>query len=444
MTAVAYQGLTVVVGLGKTGLACARFLHAQGAAVAVTDSRAAPPELAAVRSELPNVPLALGGFAADLLTRAERIVVSPGVSLAEPVLLAAAERGVPLLSEIELFASVVQAPVVAITGSNGKSTVTTLLQAMAERSGKRVAAGGNLGVPALDLLDPAVELYLLELSSFQLETTHSLTPAVAAVLNISPDHMDRHGSLTAYAAAKARIFKRAEQCVVNADDPAVMAMQATGSQISFSIQPQATADWRLAEQDGALYLQRGEVAVLAVRDLRLAGRHNMANALAALALGEAIGLPLASMLDALQEFNGLPHRTEWIGESSGVVWYNDSKGTNIGATMAAVTGLDRPLVLIAGGQGKGQDFSVLAPLLTNKARAMVLIGQDAELIERAVGPVLPIMYAADMDAAVQQAQALARPGDAVLLSPACASYDMFSGYEQRGDAFRNAVRRWAL
>lgn len=444
MAARAYHGLTVVVGLGKTGLACARFLRAQGAAVAVTDSRSEPPCLPQARAQLPDVPLALGGFDVELLARAERIVVSPGVSPAEPVIAAAAERGIPLLSEIELFARAARAPVAAITGSNGKSTVTTLLQRMAAAAGKRVAAGGNLGVPALELLDPVVELYVLELSSFQLETTRSLAPAAATVLNVSPDHLDWHGSLAAYAAAKEKVFARAEWCIVNADDPVVAEMKLGGRRVSFSVRPSSGADWRLGERDGVACLLRGEEPLLRADELRIAGRHNLANALAALALGAVLDLPLPAMLTALRQFTGLPHRTEWVGEAGGVAWYNDSKGTNVGATLAAIDGLDRPLVLIAGGEGKGQDFSVLAPVLERKARALVLIGRDADLIERAVGTVLPVVRAADMDTAVREAARLARPGDAVLLSPACASYDMFAGYEQRGEAFRAAVRRWVL
>lgn len=444
MTAAAYPGLTVVVGLGKTGLACARFLRAQGADVAVTDSRAAPPELARARAVLPDLPLALGGFDGELLARAERIVVSPGVPLTVPLLAEAAARGVPLLSEIELFAQVAQAPIVAITGSNGKSTVTTLLGLMAARAGKRAGVGGNLGTPALELLEPAVELYLLELSSFQLETTHSLAPTAAAVLNISPDHMDRHHSLAEYAAAKARVFARAGVCVVNADDPQVMAMRCLGQRVSCSTRLTATADWRLGERNGEPWLLHGDLPLMPTAELRIAGRHNVANALAALALGTAVELPLEAMLAALREFAGLPHRTEWVGEADGIAWYNDSKGTNVGATIAAVEGLDRPLVLIAGGEGKGQDFSALTDLLLEKVRALVLIGRDAELIERAVGSVLPMVHAADLDEAVRRARELARAGDAVLLSPACASFDMFSGYEQRGDAFRAAVQRWVL
>jgi UDP-N-acetylmuramoylalanine--D-glutamate ligase len=444
MATTVHQGLTVVVGLGKTGLACARFLRAQGAPVAVTDSRAVPPELARARQELPELTVALGGFDRALLAQAQQVVVSPGVSLAEPELAELAARGVPLLSEIELFAQAARAPVVAVTGSNGKSTVITLLGLMAERAGVRAGVGGNLGTPALDLLDPATELYLLELSSFQLETTQSLVLAAAAVLNVSADHMDRHHSLAAYAGVKAQVYARADVCVVNADDAVVMAMPRSGRSIEFSVRPGAAVRWGVTGKADGLWISRAGEALLPVAELRIAGRHNLANALAALALGEAVGLPVAEMLAVLRGFPGLAHRTEWLGEAGGVAWYNDSKGTNVGAAVAAIEGLGRPVVLIAGGEGKGQDFSVLKDALGARARVLILIGRDAALIEQAVDGALPILHAADMDAAVQQAVRQARPGDAVLLSPACASYDMFSGYEQRGDVFREAVRRWAL
>ena len=436
------QGLTVVVGLGRTGLACARFLHAQGATVAVTDSRIAPPELARAQQELPQLRLALGGFDLALLAQAQQVVVSPGVSLAEPELAEVAKRGTPIVSEIELFARAVQAPVLAVTGSNGKSTVITLLGQMAEHAGIRAAVGGNLGTPALELLDPAIELYLLELSSFQLETTQSLNTIAAAVLNISADHMDRHHSLAAYTDIKARIYQQAAVSIVNADDAMVMAMERSADSIDFSLRPDVAADWGVIEHNGSLSIScRGE-ALLPVDQLRIAGRHNLANVLAALALGEAAGLPVAAMLAVVADFPGLPHRTEWVGEAAGVAWYNDSKGTNVGATIAAIEGLARPIVLIAGGLGKEQDFSPLKTPLSQHARALILIGQDARLIEQAVQGALPILPAAGIEDAVQQAARLAVPGDAVLLSPACASYDMFSDYEQRGEAFRAAVRRW--
>jgi UDP-N-acetylmuramoylalanine--D-glutamate ligase len=444
MTTTHANKLTVVVGLGKTGLACARHLRARGVEVAITDSRAQPPELERARRELPDVRLALGGFDAALLAEASEVVVSPGVSLREPALAAAQARGVPFVSEIELFARAASAPVVAITGSNGKSTVTTLAGLMAERAGHDVAVGGNLGTPALELLrQPEAELYVLELSSFQLEKTESLRPAAAVVLNISADHMDRYDSLADYAAAKQRIYRQAEVCIVNADDPAVPAM-VDGDAVRFSVQGVEPQGWGVAQRGGEEWILRGHEPVLRASELRIPGRHNLANALAALALGEATGLPREAMIAALREFTGLAHRTQWIGEAAGITWYDDSKGTNVGATLAAVAGMSQPVILIAGGEGKGQDFAPLGPALAERARALVLIGRDAPLIEAAVAGVVPTVRATSMDEAVQRARELARAGDVVLLSPACASFDMFQGYTHRGEVFRQAVQRWAL
>ncbi len=437
----ATNDVTVVVGLGKTGLACLRHLHAQGRPVAVTDSRAEPPGLAAARELLPDSAIAVGGFDAERLARAAEIVISPGVSPEEPALAAAAAAGVPVLSEIELFARVARAPVIAITGSNGKSTVTTLVGAMAERAGVDAAIGGNLGTPALELLrTPEPALYVLELSSFQLEHTETLRAVAAVVLNISPDHMDRYTDLNAYATAKARIYRHAETSVINADDPAVSAMR---DGVPFSVETAPLQGWGLLARQGRTYLARHGEPLLATSELRIAGRHNLANALAALALAEAAGLPLAACLEALRDFQGLEHRTQWVAEANGVRWYDDSKGTNVGATLAAVAGLPGRLVLIAGGEGKDQDFAPLRDALRDKARAVVLIGRDASLIEAALQGVVPVHHAADMDEAVRLAGTLAQAGESVLLSPACASFDMFSGYEERGRVFQQAARRWA-
>ncbi|RFA30323.1 UDP-N-acetylmuramoyl-L-alanine--D-glutamate ligase [Alkalilimnicola ehrlichii] len=444
--AVTTRGMTVVVGLGATGLACARFLHARGVPVMVTDSRPQPPGLAAARQELPAVPLALGGFDEPALCAAAEVVVSPGVALDEPALKAAAAAGVAMVSEIELFARYAQAPVVAITGSNGKSTVTTLLGRMAELAGIDVAVGGNLGTPALELLrEPEPELYVLELSSFQLETTSGLNPRAAVVLNISPDHMDRYADLAAYAEAKRRIFAGTGVMVLNQDDSAVVAMaDANRRCVPFSLQKAPADGFGVVRRDGETWLvARGE-PLLPAGELRLPGQHNLANALAACALAEAVAIPTPAVLEALRTYPGLSHRTQWVGEANGVVWYNDSKATNVGATLAAVNGLPGKLVLIAGGDGKGGDFAPLRPALANKARAVVLIGRDAPLLRTALEGAVPLRQAPDMETAVKMAADLAQPGDSVLLSPACASFDMFSGYEERGDVFAAAVRRWVL
>jgi len=447
--ALQYEGSaakTLIVGLGATGLSCARFLAGQGLQVAVADSRKQPPGLEALNAEFPDIAVFLGPFDGRLFDSVERLVLSPGVPIATPQIAAAQARGVPVIGDIELFARTAEAPVVAITGSNGKSTVTVLVGEMARVNGIHVAVGGNLGTPALDLLDDAIELYVLELSSFQLETTESLQAAVATVLNVSPDHMDRYADVDAYAAAKSRVFKGAGVGVYNADDPLVAAMGGSDDAWYFTLgESQNDKMFGVCVIDGQEYLCRGEQPLLAADELRIPGRHNRANALAALAIGTALGFELGVMLEVLRAFPGLPHRTQFVAEIDGVSWYNDSKGTNVGASIAALQGLDKDdetrTVLIAGGDCKGADFAALGPVLARCARGVVLIGRDAPAIAAVVPASVSQVAARDMDDAVAKAASLARPGDRVLLSPACASFDMFSDYRQRGDRFTQAVRR---
>jgi UDP-N-acetylmuramoylalanine--D-glutamate ligase len=439
---------TLIVGLGATGLSCARHLAKQGVQVAVADSRSAPPGLEALNEEYPDIAVFLGPFDDQLFDSAECLVVSPGIPVSTPQIAAARRRGVPVIGDIELFARAATAPVVAITGSNGKSTVTTLLGQMASACGIQVAVGGNLGQPALDLLDESVALYVLELSSFQLETTEALQPAVATVLNVSPDHMDRYADLETYAAAKARVMRSAGVGVYNADDPIVAAMSGADDAWYFTLgESQNDKMLGVCPIDGKDYLCRAEQPLLAADELKIPGQHNRANALAALAMGTALGLDLNAMLKVLRNFRGLPHRTEFVAEIDAVRWYDDSKGTNVGASIAALQGLDRGdetrTVLIAGGDCKGADFTPLAPVLARCARALVLLGRDAAAVAAIVPAALATVHAADMDDAVAKAAGLARRGDRVLLSPACASFDMFEGYAQRGDRFKQAVRRLA-
>ncbi len=444
----------LIVGLGATGLSCARFLVAQGVEVVVTDNRVNPPGLEVLSRELSGTTVFVGGFEADAFERADVLLLSPGVSLREPLVAEARARGAEILGDVELFARLVRAPVIAITGSNGKSTVTTLVGEMARAAGRHVALGGNIGVPVLDLLDqsddqPAHDLYVLELSSFQLETTHSLETVAATILNISEDHMDRYTSLADYVAAKARVFHGSDALIVNRDDARVTAtldMLRCGRRlIHFGLQPAAEGDFGLCDKRGEEWLCLGHEALMPVARLRLRGRHNLANALAALALGQAAGLPMTAMLGTLQHFGGLPHRCQWLGEYQGVNWYNDSKATNVGAALAAINGVEAEhIVLIAGGQGKGQDFTPLAGPLAQRARAVVLLGEDGGVIEAALQRVLGadapnLCHVQDMSEAVTCAARIARPGDAVLLSPACASFDMFSGFEQRGEVFMEQV-----
>ncbi len=431
----------LLVGLGRSGISCAHHLVARGWELAATDSRATPPGLEALRALAPAARVSVGRFDPALLEGVSLVVASPGVSLAEPLLAQAVARGLEVVGDIELFARVAAAPVVGITGTNGKSTVTTLLGRMAERACLRVGVGGNLGTPALDLLaDPPPDLYVLELSSFQLETTRSLQCVAATVLNLSADHMDRYASLDEYGAAKARIFARCGTAVVNEDDPMVRRMPRPGQRVvGFSVAG-AAADYRVESRAGEDWLvHRGE-PLLALSALRIAGLHNAANALAGLALGEACGLPIEPMLSALREFPGLPHRSQWVADVRGVRYIDDSKGTNVGATVAALDGLRGPLILIAGGDGKGQDFTPLAAACRDRVRAAVLIGRDAPRLATALAGVCALEHCDSLKQAVAAAARLAEPGDTVLLSPACASLDMFRDYAHRGEVFAAAVR----
>jgi UDP-N-acetylmuramoylalanine--D-glutamate ligase len=435
-------GRSVVVGLGRTGLSCARYLQSRGLKFAVTDSRAAPPETSTLEKLAPDVDVRFGGFDEALLDGASQIVASPGVSLKEPFLMSAAVRGIPIIGDIELFVREAQAPIAAITGTNGKSTVTTLVGLMANAAGRRAIAGGNLGRPALELLDdPVPELYVLELSSFQLETTLSLRAAAAAVLNVTPDHMDRYATLEEYAAAKERIFQRADAAIVNMDDEAVRSMRYQSSHVlGFSLHADSAAAYFVDMQGDDVILMRGRERLAAMSELKISGLHNAANALASLAMCEALNLSRAACLEALREFPGLPHRSQWVADVKGVRFVDDSKGTNVGATLAAVAGMPGSLVLIAGGQGKGQDFKPLAAAFRGKVRHVVLLGQDAKQIEAVLQGVSTMQFAKDMNEAVQLAANAARPGETVLLSPACASLDMFRDYGHRGDVFADAVK----
>jgi len=433
----------LVLGLGRTGLSCARYLQRKGLEVRVADTRAQPPAADALRAKVPDAELRTGAFESSLLDGAALVVISPGLSVREPVAAEAARRGLPVVGDIELFAREVQAPVAAVTGTNGKSTVTTLVADLANAAGRIAVAGGNLGEPALDLLErPVPELYVLELSSFQLETVSSLRTRTATVLNVTPDHMDRYDTLADYAAAKARIFDRCDVAVVNDDDAAVRAMPRPGQAvISFSLQSR-DADYTLRTEPEPMIVHHGE-PLLPLSGLRIQGLHNAANVMAALAMCEALDVPRGPALEALAAFAGLPHRSQWVADVGGVRYVNDSKGTNVGATLAAVSGMSGPLVVIAGGDGKGQDFGELRDAFRGKVTHVVLIGRDAPAIEAALSGVCVTERATDMADAVRTARGLAQPGYTVLLSPACASLDMFRDYTHRGDEFAAAVRSLA-
>ncbi len=433
---------SVIVGLGLTGLSCARYLAARGESIAVADTRAEPPQLPVLQTELPTVPVYLGELATAPLASAGRLIVSPGISVHEPAIAAARDAGIPVLGDIELFCQAAAAPVIAVTGANGKSTVSTLVADMARTAQRRVAAGGNLAPPALDLLAEAdVDLYVLELSSFQLETTYSLNAAAAVVLNISADHMDRYASLDDYAAAKAHIYAGDGVMVLNRDDPVVAAMRVADRRIlMFTLGDPGIDESQFGLRDG--WLVRGAQRLLPLGEIGLKGSHNLANALAALALGSAVGLPMVAMLEALRRFSGLPHRCQWVARKRGADWFDDSKGTNVGASVAAIEGLagDNNLVLIAGGDGKGADFGEFACAMSGRVHTVILFGRDADRIAAAVPASITVVRVTDMQAAVAAAAEHVRTDDRVLLSPACASLDMFTDYRQRGEMFAAAVR----
>jgi UDP-N-acetylmuramoylalanine--D-glutamate ligase len=428
--------------LGRTGLSCARHLQSRNISFAVTDSRAAPPELAALKALAPDADVSLGRFDEALLEGASEIVASPGVSLSEPFLVAATRRGLPIIGDIELFVREARAPIAAITGTNGKSTVTTLVALMGQAAGKRVLAGGNLGRPALDLLaEPTPEFYVLELSSFQLDTTHSLRAAAATVLNVTPDHMDRYRTLQAYAQSKAHIFDRCDAAIVNLDDLQVRDMgRAASKVIGFSLLKNPRAQYYATQIAGDVALMRGNERLTLMSELRITGLHNAANALAALAMADSLGFDRDASVRALRDFPGLAHRSQWIADVDGVRYVDDSKGTNVGATLAAVAGMAGSLIVIAGGQGKGQDFAPLASAFRNKVRHVVLIGQDAQLIASVLREICTIEFASDMNEAVRACARAAQPGETVLLSPACASLDMIRDSAHRGDVFASVVR----
>ncbi len=427
----------LIVGLGATGYSAAQFLQKTPIKFAVIDSRKNPPLIDNLREQMPDVPVFCGGFDQSAFEVATHLLVSPGVSLSESAIHKAMQAGVTVMSDIDVFACATDKPVIAITGSNGKSTVTTMLGEMGNAADIKTAIGGNLGTPALDLLQQDAELYVLELSSFQLERTTVLNAAAATVLNVSPDHLDRHDGMAGYAAEKQRVFRGDGVMVLNADDAMVMAMQDASRQtLSFSTQTQADFYLQRGEVN---YLMQGEQVLMAASKLRLEGTHNIANALAALALGTAVGLKTTAMCDALRKFKGLPHRMQKVAEKAGVNWVNDSKATNIGACIAALQGYDRKVILIAGGDAKGADMAELVPVAIEKTKAVVVMGKDAQLIADALQNCVPIKFADNMKEAVKAAASLASPGDSVLLSPACASLDQYRSYVDRGNKFAEAV-----
>lgn len=444
---IASSELTAVIGMGATGMSVARFLTREKQRCIMLDTRQAPSNLECFKQEFPGAPYELGELSRETLCGASKIVLSPGLSLREPAIQAAIADGVPVVGDIQLFVDSVDAPLVAITGSNGKSTVTTLVGEMLKQAGKRVAVGGNLGTPALDLLatEDKADCYVLELSSFQLETVAKLNAEIATVLNVSRDHMDRYSGLPDYHAAKQRIYFGAKKIVINRDDPLTQPPLAPNAQVySFGLGKPDLKQFGLLTQQAELFLAFGLKKLISAREVKLAGKHNLANALAALAIGQHLGLPMETMLEVLRSFTGLPHRCQWVASKNSVDFINDSKGTNVGATLAALHGLARlpsKIVLIAGGEGKGADFEPLGDAIREYARAVVCIGSDGDRIAAIAGSVgVETFPATSMNQAVDQAFVQAQAGDVVLLSPACASFDMFKDYQDRGNQFVAAVR----
>lgn len=445
----------LVLGLGETGISLVRWLLVHGAKVRVADSRNAPPALASLQASFPQVEARCGIFRSELLDGIELIAISPGIALSEPFVQKALARGIPVVGDIELFAQSLPQEnppqVIAITGANGKTTVTSMVGAMCRAAGLDVEVAGNISPAVLDVLvqrkGKHPDVWVLELSSFQLETTYSLSANAATVLNISEDHLDRYANMAAYIAAKARIFRsdgRSSVQVLNRDDPESMAMGLRDRLIqTFGVETPALGKQDLGiEREGTeIWLMEGARRLMNAGELQVAGLHNVANALAAISLCRAVGLPMPPLLNALRAFKGLPHRVEEVAKIDGVTYFDDSKGTNVGATVAALNGLGRPTVVILGGDGKGQDFTPLQTPVAQHARVAVLIGRDAAKIAEALKECgVPLMHAADMRDAVRISAAEAQVGDAVLMSPACASFDMFRNYVHRAEVFIAAVR----
>jgi UDP-N-acetylmuramoylalanine--D-glutamate ligase len=440
------RDLKVVVGLGKTGLSCVRFLKKEGHDLAVIDSRLNPPGLDQLQKEFPNIPISLGQFDEQLLGRASDLIMSPGVSLKEPNIAKQIRDNVPIAGDIELFARKTSKPIVAITGSNGKSTVTSLVGYLAQSCGLKAKVGGNLGTPVLELLDDEnTDVYVIELSSFQLETTFSLSSLTAVNLNISADHMDRYDTLNDYIQAKLRIYQRSQFPVINLDDPkSYEGFNFTAKPIGFTLREPSSETFGLRQVNNSSYLSFGNTTLLSTKSLKLKGQHQYANTLAALAMGYVMNLPMDGMLAALQTFQGLPHRCQWVANIEGVDWYNDSKATNIGSAAAAVEGIgpeiSGKIVLLAGGLGKNADFTELYAPIKKYVSTLILYGQDKHIIAKALEGAAVTHLVEDLPEAIKTAHSHARKGDSVVLAPACASFDMFKDFEHRGNVFMEIVR----
>jgi len=435
----------LVYGLGKSGLSVARFLNRQQIAPGFIDSRTNPPGLDELKALIPDAGVVLGESPKVRFDKISRLIVSPGIPDSDPLVQAARDANVEVVSDIQLFVDAVDRPFVAITGSNGKSTVATLLALMCKASGKAALAGANLGEPALDLLaHDKPELYVLELSSFQLQRTHTLPASIAVLLNVSPDHLDWHTNEEEYRSAKYRVYAECQAAVWNrADEEVTGHIPGDTERLSFGLDVPPDGHYGIVEDGGQRFLARGEQLLLSTDDIAMVGTHNHANALAALAAGELIGLELSAMLQVLHEFPGLPHRMQYAASVDGVDYINDSKATNVGAAIASVDSLDGLVVLLAGGQGKGGDFAALAKSVQKRLRAAVLYGEDGPAIASALQSLADVHQEEDLSAAVAKARTLAQEGDTVLLAPACASFDQYPNYQMRGNDFCQIVQAMA-
>jgi len=436
------QKRKLVFGLGVTGYSCVSYLVEQGCDVIVFDTRSNPPSLEKMYCDYPQVEMYLREVDPEILQQIDQVIVSPGVSLDTPELKLLKELDISIVGDVQLFADQAQAPIIAITGSNGKSTTTCLVAELFEKSGKQVKVGGNIGVPVLDLLNQEVpDYYVLELSSFQLDTTPDLQTDVAVVLNVSEDHMDRYEGFDHYAQSKISVYDQAKHKLLNLDDEWLKRhVEISENTIAFSSAEPSDGEYGLRVVDGEEWIAFGRELIFNTSTMRLQGRHQLMNAIVAIAIGDIYQLSRDSMIQVLTEFAGLPHRTQFVAEINGVVYINDSKGTNVGATIAAINGMVRPIVLIAGGEGKGADFSELKATIDGRVKQAILIGRDAGLIEKEIESLIPVIRAVNLPAAVKQASEAAVQGDCVLFSPACASFDMFDNYQQRGDVFIEAVK----
>jgi len=436
-----YDYETVIVGLGETGLSVAKYFHSQRRPFVIVDSRSNPPQLHTFKKQFPEVAVNLGEFSNESFKFAKELIVSPGVDVGNSYIQSAIRFGANCNGDIELFAISTQKPIVAITGSNGKSTVTSLVAQMAISSNVRAYAGGNLSPPALELLKyEDAQLFVLELSSFQLETTCSLKSQVSAVLNISPDHLDRHGNVESYTRIKEKIYEGAKFSVVNRNDPFVSSMKTSGEVIKFGLDKPVDGEFGLIQNSDEIFLAKGSEQLLVTRKLAIYGESGILNSLAALAIGEALGLPMGKMLETLTKFKGLPHRFYLVRKLRGVSWFNDSKGTNIGATISSLQSLKNNIILLAGGVFKGGDLDLLKSAVSEHVKHVILFGQDANVFKKALDGAAEIQTAKSMHDAVCIANKISKEGDNVLLSPACASFDMYENYIERGKDFESCIK----